>query len=112
MDFHLNDLYKFVFNESNIERFEEVSVNSAQSICKTIIENDLKAFISCTEVDEFEKNQIITTDEYSGSIEEYTVLELCCYHGADDCFKFLRSKYKPRITKNVFNFHFWVEIRI
>ncbi|EAY07978.1 hypothetical protein TVAG_333030 [Trichomonas vaginalis G3] len=36
----------------------------------------------------------------------YTLLELCCYHGAVDCFKFLRTKFSSEITQECLEFSF------
>ncbi|EAY04521.1 hypothetical protein TVAG_244220 [Trichomonas vaginalis G3] len=38
--------------------------------------------------------------------KKYTLLELCCYHGAVDCFKFLRTTYDSTPNKACLRFSF------
>ncbi|EAY05435.1 hypothetical protein TVAG_197360 [Trichomonas vaginalis G3] len=39
-------------------------------------------------------------------MEGCSLLELCCYHGAVDCFKLLRSKFNSEITKECIGLSF------
>ncbi|EAY14725.1 ankyrin repeat protein, putative [Trichomonas vaginalis G3] len=68
--------------------------------------NDLERFISFTERDGFDKNQILESSLYPYSYYVYSLLELCCYHGAVDCFKFLRTKFSSKITQKCLEFSF------
>ncbi|EAY18126.1 ankyrin repeat protein, putative [Trichomonas vaginalis G3] len=68
--------------------------------------NDLEKIILFTECDGFDKNQLLESDLYPYSDEGYSLLELCCYHGAVDCFKLLRSKFKSEITQTCLEFSF------
>ncbi|EAY14330.1 hypothetical protein TVAG_026510 [Trichomonas vaginalis G3] len=61
--------------------------------------NDLEKFISFTERDGFDKNQKLESSLYPSHYKGYSLLELCCYHGAVDCFKFLRTKFISKITQ-------------
>ncbi|EAX83072.1 hypothetical protein TVAG_259580, partial [Trichomonas vaginalis G3] len=36
----------------------------------------------------------------------YSLLELCCYHGAVDCFKLLRTKFNSEITRECLDLSF------
>ncbi|EAY23269.1 ankyrin repeat protein, putative [Trichomonas vaginalis G3] len=68
--------------------------------------NDLERFISFTEIDEFSKYQRLQSNLYPSSSWGYSLLELCCYHGAVDCFKLLRTKFKSEITEACLRFSF------
>ncbi|EAX94598.1 hypothetical protein TVAG_135050 [Trichomonas vaginalis G3] len=50
--------------------------------------NDLERFISFTEREGFDKDQLILSSLYPYNCD-FSLLELCCYHGAVDCFKLL-----------------------
>ena len=68
--------------------------------------NDLERFIAFTEIDGFNQYRILTSNLYPDSDESYLLLELCCYHGAVDCFKFLRTKFNSAITQKCLEFSF------
>ncbi|EAX70032.1 hypothetical protein TVAG_016350 [Trichomonas vaginalis G3] len=70
--------------------------------------NNLETFISFTEREGFDKEQTLesTLYPYQLFIEGYSLLELCCYHGAVDCFKFLRTKFNSEITQKCLNLSF------
>ncbi|EAY09711.1 hypothetical protein TVAG_098460 [Trichomonas vaginalis G3] len=68
--------------------------------------NDLEVFISFTEREGFAENQKLQSSLYPCSEEGFSLLELCCYHGAVDCFKFLRTKFNSEITKRCLTFSF------
>ncbi|EAY00139.1 hypothetical protein TVAG_330680 [Trichomonas vaginalis G3] len=68
--------------------------------------NDKEKFIAFTERDEFDGNQKLVSILYPYSYEGYSLLELCCYHGAVDCFKFLRTKFNSEITQKCLELSF------
>ncbi|EAY00020.1 hypothetical protein TVAG_029240 [Trichomonas vaginalis G3] len=68
--------------------------------------NDKEKFISFTERDGFDKDQKLKSKLYPHSRKGYSLLELCCYHGAVDCFKLLRTKFDSKITKKCLEFSF------
>ncbi|EAY10590.1 ankyrin repeat protein, putative [Trichomonas vaginalis G3] len=68
--------------------------------------NDKVEFIYFTERDDFDKDHKINSNLYPYSKEGYSLLELCCSHGAVDCFKLLRSKFKSEITQKCLQFSF------
>ncbi|EAY10585.1 ankyrin repeat protein, putative [Trichomonas vaginalis G3] len=68
--------------------------------------NDLENFIAFTERDEFHNNQKLESALYPYPYEDYSLLELCCYHGAVDCFKFLRTKFNSEITQKCLQLSF------
>ncbi|EAY05164.1 hypothetical protein TVAG_058210 [Trichomonas vaginalis G3] len=67
--------------------------------------NDLERFISFTEIEGFNKNQTLESKLYP-NIGKLSLLELCCYHGAVDCFKLLRTKFNSEITQTCLQFSF------
>ncbi|EAX94311.1 hypothetical protein TVAG_466690 [Trichomonas vaginalis G3] len=91
------------FKEVNSEKLE---IHTENSIYRAIMYNDLETFIAFTERDGFDKNQKLKCDLYPFSYVGYSLLELCCYHGAVDCFKFLRTKFSSKITDTCLGFSF------
>ena len=67
--------------------------------------NDLERFIQSTENDGFDKDQTLKSDLYPLD-RRFSLLELCCYYGAVDCFKLLRSKFKSEISYTCLEFSF------
>ncbi|EAX87363.1 ankyrin repeat protein, putative [Trichomonas vaginalis G3] len=68
--------------------------------------NDLEVFISFTKIEGFDKYQKFKSSLYPYSYYGYYLLELCCYYGAVDCFKFLRTKFNSKIAKRCLTFSF------
>ena len=89
-----------------INIYENLDYNSEDTIRSAIMNNDLERFIAFTERDDFDKNQKLESKLYPYSKEGYSLLELCCYHGAVDCFKLLRTKFYSEITQTCFHFSF------
>ncbi|EAY20811.1 hypothetical protein TVAG_391950 [Trichomonas vaginalis G3] len=67
--------------------------------------NDFDVFITFTESEEFYPDLLLNNDLYP-STSQLTLLELCCYHGAVDCFKLLRTKFENEITETCLQFSF------
>ncbi|EAY17495.1 hypothetical protein TVAG_494370 [Trichomonas vaginalis G3] len=80
-------------------KIENIDIHSENTIYRAIMYNDKEIFISITETEGFNKNQTLKSSLYPYSEEGYSLLELCCYHGAVDCFKFLRTKFNSEITE-------------
>ncbi|EAY09570.1 ankyrin repeat protein, putative [Trichomonas vaginalis G3] len=59
-----------------------------------------------TEREGFNKNQKLESNLYPSHYKGYSLLELCCYYGAVDCFKFLRTKFSSEITEKCLEFSF------
>ncbi|EAX93779.1 ankyrin repeat protein, putative [Trichomonas vaginalis G3] len=87
-------------------KFKNIDIHKENTIYRVIMENDIKRFISITESEEFDQDQKLKSDLYPYSDYGYTLLELCCYHGAVDCFKFLRTKFSSEITQKCLLFSF------
>ncbi|EAY14306.1 ankyrin repeat protein, putative [Trichomonas vaginalis G3] len=80
-------------------KLEKLDIHTENTIYRAIMYNDLKEFIIFTERDGFDKNQKLKSQLYPYSSDGYSLLELCCYHGAVDCFKLLRTKFSSEITQ-------------
>ncbi|EAY17292.1 hypothetical protein TVAG_266550 [Trichomonas vaginalis G3] len=77
---------------------------SNDTIYRAIMNNDTERLIKFTESGNFYvKNQRIKSKLYPFSENGYSLLELCCYYGSFDCFKFLRTKFKSEITQRCLN---------
>ncbi|EAX95192.1 hypothetical protein TVAG_032590 [Trichomonas vaginalis G3] len=92
----------------DFEKFnlENLDIHIEDTIYRAIMYNDLERFITFTEREYFDKDQILKCDLYPYSYYGYSLLELCCYHGAVDCFKLLRTKFNSEITGNCLEFSF------
>ncbi|EAY07046.1 hypothetical protein TVAG_311710 [Trichomonas vaginalis G3] len=82
-----------------------IDIHTENTIYNAIMYNDLERFIFFTEREGFDKDQKILNSLYPYNCE-YSLLELCCYHGAVDCFKLLRTKFKSEITQKCLEFSF------
>ncbi|EAY17208.1 hypothetical protein TVAG_291600 [Trichomonas vaginalis G3] len=87
-------------NSKNLDIYTE------NTIYRAIMYNDKERFITFTESDEFDIDQRLKSNLYPDSYKGYSFLELCCYHGSVDCFKFLRTKFKSEITETCLEFSF------
>ncbi|EAX93107.1 ankyrin repeat protein, putative [Trichomonas vaginalis G3] len=85
---------------------ENLDIHKENSIYRAIMNDDKEIFISFTERDEFNKDQKLKSDLYPYCTDGYSLLELCCYHGAVDCFKLLRTKFHSQITNTCLQFSF------
>ncbi|EAY16383.1 ankyrin repeat protein, putative [Trichomonas vaginalis G3] len=106
-------LTKLISDDYQVELHDEYGygdefeyIFTENTIYKAIMYNNLIVFILFTEIDEFDKNQKLESDLYPHSKEGYSLLELCCYHGAVDCFKLLRTKFNSEITEKCLQFSF------
>ncbi|EAX96673.1 hypothetical protein TVAG_489550 [Trichomonas vaginalis G3] len=101
--------YGFCYNPK--KRFKHISFDylDKNSIYKSIMDDDIKSFISFTETTDFDINQVIY-DFLNPRVmyyeNTYSYLELCCYYGAARCFKFLRTKFNAEINENCLNYSF------
>ncbi|EAY22768.1 ankyrin repeat protein, putative [Trichomonas vaginalis G3] len=76
------------------------------TIYSSIMRDDIKSFISFTEREGFDENIKLKREIFPFSWNGFTLLELCCYYGSDDCFKFLRTKFNSKITYTCLCFSF------
>ncbi|EAY18271.1 hypothetical protein TVAG_253830 [Trichomonas vaginalis G3] len=67
---------------------------------QTIIDDDVSLFIPFTEQENFNYLKLANFDFIPCVREQLYILELCCYYGSVNCFKFLRTKFSAKITKN------------
>ncbi|EAX88415.1 hypothetical protein TVAG_231610 [Trichomonas vaginalis G3] len=85
---------------------QDLDIHSDNTIYRTIMDDNIERFIAFTEREEFDKDQLLANDFYPLYYIGYSLLELCCYHGAVDCFKLLRSKFNSEITGTCLQFSF------
>ena len=88
---------------------KNTDIDSNDTIYRSIMYDDKERFIYFIERDGFDKDQKLDSDLYPYELEYYHVyslLELCCYHGAVDCFKLLRTKFYSGITQRCLEFSF------
>ncbi|KAI5543125.1 protein of unknown function (DUF3447), partial [Trichomonas vaginalis G3] len=85
---------------------EDLNIHTEDTIYRAIMNNDLGRFITLTGIDEFDKDQRLESSLYPYCDRGNSLLELCCYHGAVDCFKLLRTKFNSEITKICLQFSF------
>ncbi|EAX88791.1 hypothetical protein TVAG_200240 [Trichomonas vaginalis G3] len=83
----------------------KLDIHTEDTIYKAIMYNDLEKFIYFIEREGFDKNQRLISSLYP-DYYGYSLLELCCYHGAVDCFKFLITKFNFIITGVCLQFSF------
>ncbi|EAX90383.1 ankyrin repeat protein, putative [Trichomonas vaginalis G3] len=101
--------YGFKLNKSDDfgkDDFKNLDIHTENTIYRAIMYNDKEKFITFTGIDGFDKDQKLKSDLYPYSHEGYSLLELCCYHGAVDCFKFLRTKFNSEITQRCLELSF------
>ncbi|EAX65693.1 hypothetical protein TVAG_307340, partial [Trichomonas vaginalis G3] len=86
--------------------FENLNIHFEDTIYRAIMYNDLERFIFFTEIEGFDKDQKLNCYLYPDYCGGYSLLELCCYHGAVDCFKLLRTKFNSEITETCLELSF------
>ncbi|EAY22006.1 ankyrin repeat protein, putative [Trichomonas vaginalis G3] len=71
------------------------------------MDDDIELFILFTERSDFDKDTLLYSALYPHENRlECNLLELCCYHGAVNCFKLLISKFNSYITLKCLKFSF------
>ncbi|EAY17501.1 ankyrin repeat protein, putative [Trichomonas vaginalis G3] len=90
--------------EANETKDYSLNFIEDNTIYRTIIYDDKFSFIIFTESNNFDKNQMLHSDLYPSSPN--SLLELCCYHGAVNCFKLLISKFNSIITPKCLYYSF------
>ncbi|EAX88342.1 hypothetical protein TVAG_363420 [Trichomonas vaginalis G3] len=97
-----------IYNSDDFEEFDIKNpfIHTENTIYRAIMYNNKEEFISFTEREEFDKNQKFEGNLYTYPFNGLSLLELCCYHGAVDCFKFLRTKFNSEITQECLKLSF------
>ncbi|EAY01089.1 ankyrin repeat protein, putative [Trichomonas vaginalis G3] len=92
----------------NFEKIDSknIDIHTENTVYRAIMYNDKERFICFIESEGFDKDQELVSNLYPYSKKGYSLLELCCYHGAVDCFKLLRTKFKSQITKKCLRLSF------
>ena len=98
--------YGIVFNENNKKSFQKyesqnitLDVHEKCTVYQAIMEDDTNLFILFPESEDFNQDQRLENDFYPDYKGGLSYLEACCYHGAKNCFKLLRSKFDSEITQ-------------
>ncbi|EAY13390.1 ankyrin repeat protein, putative [Trichomonas vaginalis G3] len=117
---HKKSINDFELKNLSLEVYQENTIYNA------IMNNDIKSLILFTEDENFDKDQVLESDYFPDTLEkyindksniiddffepwiyfQYTLLDICCYYGAVDCFKLLRSKFNSEITETCLHFSF------
>ena len=97
----LVNLYDF-----NKFTYEDLDILKEDTIYRAIINDDKERFIQFIEREGFDEDQKLKSKLYPKPNERYSLLELCCYNGAVDCFKLLRTKFNSEITQICLQFSF------
>ncbi|EAY22300.1 hypothetical protein TVAG_377790 [Trichomonas vaginalis G3] len=125
-DYHVTDVRNagpmsdFLFYKEHgieLDKFDDfekiclknLDIHKTDTIYRAIMYNDLERFIAFTERDGFDEDQTLESRLYPYEEEyfnKFSLLELCCYHGAVDCFKFLQREFESKITRTCFKFSF------
>ncbi|EAY22941.1 ankyrin repeat protein, putative [Trichomonas vaginalis G3] len=93
-----NVLEKITLRCSLMDVYEE------NTIYRAIMYDDLISLIKFTELEGFDKDQKLKSRLFEP--EPVSLLELCCYYGAVNCFKLLRTKFNLKITEECLDFSF------
>ncbi|KAI5540788.1 proteasome regulatory particle assembly [Trichomonas vaginalis G3] len=101
----LNENWKNLYNFYEVAHYSS-DIHDQKTIHRSIMNDDKIALINFTEREGFYKNQKLTSDLYPFSGFGISLLELCCYHGSVDCFKFLRMKFQSEITPDCLRYSF------
>ncbi|EAY13493.1 hypothetical protein TVAG_343220 [Trichomonas vaginalis G3] len=80
-------------------QYVNLDINENNAICKAIIDNNKEKFITLMGEEGFDENQKHMSELYPEYYKGLSLLELCCYHGAADCFKLLITKFNSEITQ-------------
>ncbi|EAX88044.1 hypothetical protein TVAG_207290 [Trichomonas vaginalis G3] len=86
--------------------FKNLDIHTENTIYKAIMYDDKERFITFTETDDFDEKQKLESELYPYYFGGLSLLELCCYHGAVDCFKLLRTKFDSEITQTCLHLSF------
>ncbi|EAY14687.1 hypothetical protein TVAG_461040 [Trichomonas vaginalis G3] len=102
----LNEYMKYHFNYYEDAHYSS-DIHNQKTLHRSIMDDDKIALINFTEKEGFDKNQKFLCDLYP-FLGGYgiSLLELCCYHGSVDCFKFLRTKFQSEITPTCLRYSF------
>ncbi|EAX91611.1 ankyrin repeat protein, putative [Trichomonas vaginalis G3] len=105
--------YNIVLNENGQKSFNDFEdshyssdIHNQKTIHRSIMDDDKIALINFTEKEGFDKDQKLKSYLYPYSRVGFSLLELCCYHGSVDCFKFLRTKFQSEINRNCLRYSF------
>ncbi|EAY12029.1 ankyrin repeat protein, putative [Trichomonas vaginalis G3] len=87
-------IYDFARNKY---KYSTTNFMEENTIYRAIMYDDKFSFIAFIETDGFNKDQMLENDLYPS--KPLSLIELCCYHGAVNCFKYLITRFKSTITQ-------------
>ncbi|EAX97444.1 hypothetical protein TVAG_226880 [Trichomonas vaginalis G3] len=97
-------------DQNDFQRYEKnnytSNIHQENTIYSAIMENNKVSLVSFTEREGFDKYQRLKNELYPDSDSSFSLLEICCYYGSVDCFKFLKSQFKLSITQKCLRFSF------
>ncbi|EAY18970.1 hypothetical protein TVAG_147150 [Trichomonas vaginalis G3] len=93
-----------VLNENSEITFKDFEIHEKNTIFRAIMEDDVNKFLWFIGLDDFDENKRLHNEFYPEN--GFSLLELCCYHGAVDCFKVMITKFNPEITKDCLSLSF------
>ncbi|EAY18954.1 hypothetical protein TVAG_146980 [Trichomonas vaginalis G3] len=100
----LDSEHNYFKNNDSIDISFEV--HEENTIYNAIMNDDKEKLITFTEKEEFDKDQKLKSDFYPVSSDRYSLLEICCYHGSANCFKYLRTQFNSEITETCLCFSY------
>ncbi|EAY15262.1 ankyrin repeat protein, putative [Trichomonas vaginalis G3] len=111
LDYFYYKEFGVVLNEihrDSFDYFKDVTFNVHEDspIYRAIIEDNKKNFIIFSQHDSFDPEKRLKSLLYPKSEEGYSFIELCCLHGAVNCFKYLITEYDSNITPKCLQFSF------
>ncbi|EAX96483.1 hypothetical protein TVAG_277640 [Trichomonas vaginalis G3] len=93
--------YILSYNANNYS----LDVHNENTIFRSIMDDDIKSFITLIRQND-DSVGISCKSKFYKSGEQYSLLELCCYYGSVNCFKFLRTEFEFEITPLCCGFSF------
>ncbi|EAX99713.1 ankyrin repeat protein, putative [Trichomonas vaginalis G3] len=99
-----NDLDRSI--DFPVINYEYQEILTKNTIYRAIMYDDKESFIFFTEREGFDENKKLKSKLYPFIFEEFSLLEICCYYGAVNCFKLLRTNFNSEITEFCLKFSF------
>ncbi|EAX92038.1 hypothetical protein TVAG_141550 [Trichomonas vaginalis G3] len=102
-DYFAHKEYGIFFDEKNKYKVKKFEIDR---LTKAILNDDQKALMHITQSKNFNVKQKIKNVFEHSSYIEYSLLELCCFHGSVNCFNYLTSTYNSKITSHCLAYSF------
>ncbi|EAX87444.1 hypothetical protein TVAG_375470 [Trichomonas vaginalis G3] len=99
------DIDKECFEEYELHHYS-LEVHEKNTIFKVIMDDDKELLNKFIESEIFNVNQRLRHILYPYTENGLSLIELCCYHGAINCFNILRTKFDSEITQTCLDLSF------